>query len=653
MGDNKTELDKSGVKNDYESKIDTAIGVIVENVLPANCFGPNPFIENITKTLQKYFSSFEVIFKFHLLLYILEFCFDEKPTNSTQSVLNTQVQPNNTSQITNAESKVDEKPKIAVNNRPKNGASLAEHLRPHILGINPQNGGTPEGDPEDADDTAIVVSSKKCYITGRVQRELHKYNTPSSMSKKQIISDINYIIHSHIDRISKQLLTESELKKTLDNVKFTTSNLLIKNIITNQRYRPDKEDTQILLVRILARTKQFFKSLAKSIAYFLIIRPGIEPVKDDQKKSTAECLSFLMEDSKIRKIIIAIAKEETSENARQKNSVTKNKNAILGVSANKPDNGTLLGTNQAFYTLYNALKKTRILSVKSVNVMPRFLRNIYKLFTSKNGGGGDTILSSKKSKSQTPVVAGTPKRSPLLTDPRSPAYRYMNDILINATNKIVKQINKNVNDKMQDGIINKIFEKLGPVDTNGSTSQDYLNTYSDEKHAMNVSLILCVLKTLDKSFIDFLRKTLKSNTSISNLIIDTRTQPEDNTSIQNEDRNVVALIYDIIIQQTEKELNTPKNIKELTKRVEFQYLSFIPSISPPSTSNTEDESHKTFFTNDSPIQKAFFEAINMFAPPPTGGRPNRSDSRKTRKNIKRNAKRPMRGTRKDRSEEIP
>jgi hypothetical protein len=53
--------------------VNNTINQILENVLPNNCFGPNPFIENITKCLQKYISSFEETFKFHLLLYILEF----------------------------------------------------------------------------------------------------------------------------------------------------------------------------------------------------------------------------------------------------------------------------------------------------------------------------------------------------------------------------------------------------------------------------------------------------------------------------------------------------------------------------------------------------------------------------------------------------
>lgn len=594
--------------------VDSTIEVIVANVLPANCFGPNPFIENITKSLQKYISSFEVIFKFHLLLYILEFRFYPGPSkvknDSSGRVVNQNLQ----------------KP-----SSPGGGAP-------------PDDDGAPpddEGAPPDDDDTAIVETSKQCFITGRVQKELEKYATKSPMSKKQIISDINYIIHSHIDRISKQLLTESELKKTLSNVQFTRSNFLIQNIITNQRFLLENESSQILLVRILYKTKQFFKSLAKSIAYFLILKDDNPPI-DKKNARTAECLFKLMDDTKIRKIIKAIAGKEP------KSIFTIKENEIKDLLTHPNVE------NNPFHTLYTALKNTRVLSVKNVSGnsilrMAKWLVNHLPGNKSKKTGNG----------------GGAPEESPILTDPRSPANKYMNDILLNATDGIVKQIKQKVNDKMQNGIINKIFDKLGPVGTDQSTSQDYLNTYSAEKHAMNVSLILCVLKTLNKSFIDFLRTKLpESITGAADAgITKERPVPKDKPSIEYTNTDVCTSIYNIIIQQTDEALNTPDRIKTLTENVKSQYMSFIPSISSTSTTTPttkdepEDESYKTFFTETGPVQQAFFEAINMFADPTNsggkGGGPNRSDSRKTRKNIKRNAKRPMRGTRKDRSEEIP
>jgi hypothetical protein len=215
----------------------------------------------------------------------------------------------------------------------------------------------------------------------------------------------------------------------------------------------------------------------------------------------------------------------------------------------------------------------------------------------------------------------------------------MNDILVNATDGIVKKITDNVNTKMhtekfnnqENGIIGAIMKKI----------QDE-PTYSDEKEALRVSLILCVLKTFNITFIEYLRTRLRLHNTLQSTPKEEEPKEEEikqkTESIKYKDENVYASIYDIIIQQTDKELNKPENIKPLTESVKTQYMLFIPSISQ--TYPNQDYSYKNFFTKPSNIRQAFYHAIRMLTDPngvQGGGRPNRSASRKTRKKNKRNA----------------
>jgi hypothetical protein len=193
-------------------------------------------------------------------------------------------------------------------------------------------------------------------------------------------------------------------------------------------------------------------------------------------------------------------------------------------------------------------------------------------------------------------------------------------------NENTNQDKKNFNTQ-ENGIIGAIMQKI----------QDE-TTYPNEKEALRVSLIHCVLKTLDITFIRYLRDQLNKKS----LIDDTHSKIKQKTeSIKNNDIDVYASIYDIIIQQTDKELNKPESIKKLTESVKTQYMLFIPSISYPD----QDDSYKNFFDTaqkSGPIRQAFYHAIRMLTDTnsnwvPGGGRPNRSASRKTRKKNKRNA----------------
>jgi hypothetical protein len=614
---------------DISDNVNTTIDQIIANVLPNNCFGPNPFIENITKCLQKYISSFEETFKFHLLLYILEFYFVKNPIKGTAEVVSTKeidaVPSIKPSQKKNARKQVSKSKNTTPGRNDNSRLTQIANTTGDIVNatakaalevVKHQSGGEPG-------DNAVVESTKKCYITGRVQTELAKYKTTSSMNTKKIISDINYIIHSHVDRISKQLLTESELKKTLSNVQFAYSNRLIQNIIANQRFLLEKEDEQNLLVRILYKTKQFFKSLAKSIAYYL-------KTLDETKM----CLFNLMGDIKIRRIIKAIAKTETKKESDDEYSLTKNYKSIFTAETDQEFTKLFNDKTYTFLKLHTALKKTRILSIKPVVVMPRIFRNIQKIVNdvsvSFSGKSGGKYIPEPITRIVNSAAEKTKKilKSPLLTDPRSPANKHMNDILVNATDGIVKKITDDVNKKMDTGKFNN--QEKGIIGAIMKKIQDE-TTYSDEKEALRVSLILCVLKTFNRTFIEYLRIRLPENN------LPEITQKTE--SITYEDIDVYASIYDIIIQQTDKALNKPQNIEKLTESVKTQYMSFIPSISYPD----QDDSYKNFFDTaqkSGPIRQAFYHTIRMLAKPTggqTGGRPNRSASRKTRKKNKRNA----------------